>query len=141
HYRLYFAFSEPSGSLRDEQIELFLEAARVSAQEASAMFGRLSREMRPQGGTLAELLMNRLQASIDRISDQVVPAVVLALAEWMDTGDLGVAGDMDHRLAWQSATRLLDTLLKKVQPETRKTTLDHVFREGKALGWLSSVLR
>jgi hypothetical protein len=141
HYRLYFAFSEPAGALRDEQVELFIEAAKVSADEASEMFGRFSREKRPQGGTLAELLMDRLIVSIDRLSDGALPAVICALAEWMDADSLAIAGDFNERFAWHVATRLLEVLLKKAEPETRKSSIDRLFREGKALGWLSSVLR
>jgi hypothetical protein len=141
HYRLYFAFSEPAGALRDEQVERFIETAKVSADEASEMFGRFSRKKRPQGGTLAELLMDRLIVSIDRVSDGAIPAVIYALAEWMDTDNLAIAGDFSERFAWRVATRLLTILLHKAEPETRRSSVDRLFREGKALGWLSSVLR
>ena len=30
HYRLYFAFSQPSGALQDEQVDLFIETAKDS---------------------------------------------------------------------------------------------------------------
>jgi hypothetical protein len=141
HYRLYFAFSEPAGALRDEQVELFIEAAKVSPDAASLIFGRFSREKRPQGGSLAELLMDRLLVSIDRISDEAIPAIVHALAEWMDSDGLAIAGDFNERFAWRVATRLLESLVKRAHPETRRSTVDRLFREGKALGWLSSVLR
>jgi hypothetical protein len=141
HYRLYFAFSEPAGALRDEQVELFIEAATTSPDEASLMFGKFSREKRPQGGSLAELLMDRLLVSIDRLSNEAIPAIVHALAEWMDSDTLAIAGDFNERFAWHVATRLLKGLLKKAEPETRRSTVDCLFREGKALGWLSSVLR
>lgn len=141
HYRLYFAFSQPAGSLRDEQIELFIQAAKASPQEAALMFNKLSRETRPQGGSLAELLMDRLLMSIDRLPNEAIPAIVHALGETMDCDELAIAGDFNERFAWHAATRLLKRLLKKAQPETRSLAVDPLFREGKALGWLSLVLR
>ena len=105
------------------------------------MFSNFSREERRQGGSMAEVLMERLVSSMDRVPDEAIPSIAEALAETMDRDELAVAGDFNERFAWHSATRLLGSMLKKAQPTTRNITLSRLFGEGKASGWLTSIFR
>jgi predicted KAP-like P-loop ATPase len=141
HYRYYFAFSRPAGSLPDEQVEAFIRGAEKSADDAIVTLKELSREMRPQGGTLAEVLIDRLNAMADRIPVEAIPSIITSLAEIMDTDELAASGDFAERFAWQSATRLFRTLLPRITGDERRATVQSIFNKGRALGWLTSIVR
>ena len=59
----------------------------------------------------------------------------------MDTDELAVSGDFAERFAWRSATLLLKALLRRLTGEERSATVHSLFNEGRALGWLTDVVR
>ena len=59
HYRYYFAFFKPSGSLDDGQLQEFIYLAAIDQNAAAAMFLQFVESKRPQGGTVADLLIDR----------------------------------------------------------------------------------
>src|SRR5262249_35643007 len=72
HYRYYFAFSMPAGAVTDEQVQAFLTTAQHSPGDAVQMFVDFSRVARPQGGTLADMVIDRVCAWSNRISPSEV---------------------------------------------------------------------
>jgi predicted KAP-like P-loop ATPase len=141
HYRYYFAFSRPAGALPDEQVEAFVSSAEKSADEASTILKKLSRETRPQGGNLAEVLIDRLNAQADRIAVDAIPNIVSVLGETMDAEELSFPGEFEERFAWRAATRLLEALLGRLPANVREASIDSLFNGGQALGWLTAVIR
>jgi hypothetical protein len=141
HYRYYFAFSQPAGALPDEEAQAFIDAAQQSPADALVIFRKLSREVRPQGGTSAELLIDRLNAWADRIPTTAVPGIFRAFAQALDADEFSSGGDFGERTAWGSATRLTKVLLGRMTPDVRATGLRVLFTEGRALGWLTSIIR
>jgi hypothetical protein len=78
----------------------------------------------------------------DQIPASAIGAILRTIADTMDgpafterVGDFGV------RLSWQVASRVFQVLWSRMSDEQRGTTLREVFREGKAIGWLTHVLR
>ena len=141
HYRYYFAFSQPAGTLLDEQVEAFISSAEKSADDAIAILKGLSRETRPQGGNLAEVLIDRLNAQADRIPVGAMPGIIASLADIMDTDELAASGDFGERFAWRSATRLVKALLRRMTDDERRESVHSLFNKGRALGWLTTIIR
>jgi hypothetical protein len=142
HYRYYFAFSEPAGALRDDEVRAFLSVAENSPDDAIAMFSRLARQMRPQGGSMAGVLIDRLVALSDRIPAAAIVGILRSLAEAMDEVALSSRdGDFGQERAWLRANQALARLLKRVGRDTRAVCLEVLFQQGRALGWLTDVLR
>jgi hypothetical protein len=84
HYRYYFAFALPAGALSDAAVKAFLAVAEADPPQAIAQFAALAHQVRPQGGTMAEVLIDRLMASPERVSQAALPNVLAAFAHEMD---------------------------------------------------------
>lgn len=141
HYRLYFAFAEPSGALKDEEVQVFLSLLDNDPEQARERFAQFASTARPQGGVMAEVLIDRLIAWIDRIQPAVVPRIFGAFAFALDNvarqtrrADFG-----EHR-AWNLAARAV-TLFMRMHGVDRAACLRELFSEGRSLGWLTSILR
>src|SRR5271167_4871457 len=72
---------------------------------------------------------------------EAIPIIVTSLAETMDTDELAVSGDFAERFAWRSATLLLKALLRRLTGDERSATVQSPFNEGRALGWLTDIVR
>ena len=140
HYRYYFAFAQPTGALSDQQVQAFIDSASASPDDAILVLLNLAREERPQGGTLAELLIDRLNVWVDRIPDEAIPGIIKTLGQSMDTDELAVAGDFDERFTWRAATQLLRSLRRRASIGVQKATIE-LFKYGRAVGWLTSIIR
>jgi hypothetical protein len=142
HYRYYFAFSQPSGALADVEVTQFIETAARSPDEALLLFTRMSTVSRPQGGNAAEVLMDRLAAMAGKIPPAAIGAILRTFAQTMDSPAFSQSvGDFGVRLSWEVGNRVLQVLLPRASEEERKTTLRAMFREGRAIGWLTHILR
>jgi hypothetical protein len=143
HYRYYFAFSQPVGSLRDGQVQAFIDTAECSVSDAIGMFAELAQQGRPQGGRMAEVLVDRLGASSDRIPSAAIPGIFASFANSMDDiAKRSAPESFGEYAAWRTARRVVGALLKSIteKPDIRRTSLRSLF-EGRALGWLSDLLR
>jgi hypothetical protein len=141
HYRYYFAFERPAGALPDEQVQLFIELAERVPADAVRMFAELSRSTRPQGGTMAEVLIDRVIALADQVPEAAIPGMFAAFASAMDELALSsMAEDFGEPSAWRSARRAVRVLLNRAR-EIRTRSLRALFTEGLALGWLTDILR
>jgi hypothetical protein len=128
HYRYYFSFAH--------------DGAERASTNAIRMLTDLSGATRPQGGTMAEVLIDRLVAWSDRVSEGAVPGILAAFATTMD--DIAwttKAGDFGEHIAWRSARRAVTVLLKRTTGTLRQTSLNELFVNGRAIGWLSEILR
>jgi hypothetical protein len=142
HYRYYYAFSQPSGALPDVEVAHFIETAARSPEDALPLFNSLSTVARPQGGNAAEVLMDRLVAIGDRIPGAAVSGILRAFAETMDTPAFSEkVGGFGVRIAWEVAKRLVELLLPRISGCERKSVLDAMFGGGRAIGWLTHLLR
>lgn len=57
HYRYYFSFSAPSGTVSDTELNQFLSACETEPEKALVRFRQMIETQRPQGGRLAEVLL------------------------------------------------------------------------------------
>ena len=143
HYRYYFAFAQPGGALTDERVEGLIQLADQDRDGAIRMFRELAAEARPQGGVMAELMIERLIAAADRISANGVAGIVSALSEVLDDVALSTRdGDWGQHRAWDAAELLVSRLLRGVaDPVIRGECINRLFASGRAIGWQTSLLR
>jgi len=141
HYRYYFAFAEPAGALRDEQVQLFIDLAASQPGEALTMLAALAGEVRPQGGVMAEVLIDRVTAAAERVPAAAIPGIFAALAAVLDDVARSSQGaDVGEWTAWGAAEEAVRRLLRQVPQGDREDCLRRLF-EGRALGWLTDLLR
>jgi len=142
HYRLYFAFAQPSGALGDDQVAAFIELAQRDVDAVVRMFADLAGRNRPQGGVMAEVLVERLLAAIDQVPATAVPGIFASLAATLDAAALSTRdGAFGQHRAWGSAERAVELLLRKVPDEQRAECIRRIFDDGRSLGWITSILR
>jgi hypothetical protein len=142
HYRYYFAFVRPAGALTDEEVEAFISLCEHAPNEAIARFFDLTAKVRPQGGTMAEVLTDRLVGMSDSLPEVAIPAIFASFARTMDELALSSQpGDFGQHRAWNKAERGIKVLLKRVTGEVRTMSIRTLFEEGHSIAWLSSVLR
>jgi predicted KAP-like P-loop ATPase len=141
HYRLYFAFAEPIGALKDDDARGFVLLAEAAPDQARARFAELANTARPQGGVMAEVLIDRLTTWADRIQPAIIPAIFAAFAFALDdVARRTRRGDFGEYRGWGLGKRAVVRLLKK-QGIDRAACLQALFSEGRSLGWLTSMLR
>lgn len=142
HYRFYFSFSVPAGSLPDEVVREFLAKAGSDTSSALAMFSKLAGKNRPQGGSMADVLIDRLSAIPDRISGDALLAILHCFTETMDdVARSSPASDFGTDRTWSLAEKLTRICLRNAPSEVRTRALGILFVEGKSLGWLTDLIR
>jgi predicted KAP-like P-loop ATPase len=142
HYRFYFAFAQPSGALGDDQVDAFVRSAERAHGAAVRMFAELAEQERPQGGMMAEVLIERLFAVADQIPVGSIPGILASLANNLDNIALSSGdGAFGRHRSWQAAEGLVKLLLKRASVDQRADCLRYLFQEGTAVGWITSVLR
>jgi hypothetical protein len=141
HYRLYFAFAEPSGALKDDDAQAFLLLAETAPDQARDQFAKLANTVRPQGGVMAEVLIDRLATWADRIQPTAVPAIFGAFAFALDdVARHARRGDLGGYRGWGPTKSAVTTLIKKPGVD-RAACLQALFSNGRSLGWLTRILR
>jgi hypothetical protein len=135
HSRYYFAFSKSAGALDDLELYSVISSAEHGAN-LEDVFVALMKEVRPQGGTKFDVLIDRLNR-LDEASlpEAVGPRIMNALADCMDgASDRGQWG---VRWTWQSAERLFKKLASQLLKEDRWGVMRDVFALGRSIGWLT----
>jgi hypothetical protein len=142
HYRYYFAFALPAGALSDATVQAFITAAENDPSHALAQFAALACQARPQRGTMAEVLVDRLTVAPSRVPQAALPGVLAAFAHEMDGMARSPSDDFaGYSRAWLAGERAVTVLLGVAEPETRAACLRALFDDGQSLGWLTDTLR
>lgn len=143
HYRFYFALSCPQGALTDSAFRAFINSAVRSPADAGMQFLSMASTEKPQGGVIAEALLDRLQgAGINVVPVNAVWGIIMAIADGVDTAALKIGeGDMGRYWIWVQANAVLEGALKRLSSGQRTSLVKNLFGSGKSLGWLTDVLR
>ncbi|HST09665.1 MAG TPA: P-loop NTPase fold protein [Terriglobales bacterium] len=141
HFRYYFAFAQPVGALTDDVLQAYVGNAQDDLPAAYARFEALTAEPRPQGGTMAEVLIDRLIAVADKIPQAARIGVVRTLARSMDAPALNRNSDFGKARSWLPAEHLVERLFATAELGIRAACIDALFTEGQSLGWITSILR
>lgn len=147
HYRHYFAFSQPAGSISDQEIEEFITLASKEQEgtldRIRILFDTFIEKQRPQGGLLAEVLLDRISARSEVLTQAAAENIVLLMSHEMDKIVVKTMNKSEllRYTSWNEAEHLFRKLLPRIEKERRVGVIERAFRSGEALGWLTSILR
>lgn len=143
HYRYYFAFSQPSGALGDDQLNTFVDMAKIDRTSTISRLQILGGQERPQGGVMAELLIERLIAIAQQIPVAAIPNILSALSDTLD--DIAYRNrnaDWGHFPSWGAAGLLVEKLMRRTTDRAvREEYITRLFAEGRAIGWQTDLFR
>lgn len=142
HYSYYFSFAEPSGSLNDSELEAFLFTCEQDPEKAASRFRQLIETQRPQGGRLAEVLLDRLVAAGTKISPEQVKGLFKALGEAIDELVPFAKTDFGPPEFLKGNRQEVFGLIEQVQnSDERSEVLRSLFSDGKSVAWLVGIIR
>lgn len=142
HYRYYFSFSAPSGSVSDTELNQFLSACEIEPKKALVRFRQMIELQRPQGGRLAEVLLDRILGARDRILSPQIQGLFWILGEALDEL-IPVAKTAYGRPNFLKGDQQeIFGLIAQVQDnDLRSNILQSLFSNGKSMAWLVAIIR
>ncbi|WFE89839.1 P-loop NTPase fold protein [Roseibium porphyridii] len=143
HYRLYFALSGPSHALKHHDHDAFWAAADNSPDRVAAVLLHLHALELTGSLSKADLLLERLKGVGDEtLTPNRCRNILAGFANVMD--DAYRARPFDHGWIvslWDRATALVARMVARLDADTRAGLIQHIFGEGRALGWLTTLMR
>lgn len=143
HYRLYFALIGPSHALTSGNVESLLSAADDGKAETITSLLALHGELISGSLGKADLLLERLtDAKTDALNATRSRNLLLAFADALDDAfRLRPFDQFWVNSLWDRADKLLPKMLSELEPSDRSTVVVQMFEEGRAIGWLTNLLR
>ncbi len=143
HYRLYFALAGPSHALTQGNFTSMWEAAEAAADQAGAVLLQLHGERATGSLTKADLLLERIaDGAFEILTPKQCENLLVALSQVLD--DAYRRHPFDGfwiSSLWDRAQRVIPSLLSRLEPTRRAAAVTTMFREGAAVGWLTSLFR
>ena len=143
HYRLYFALTGPGHTITHHQAYELWEAASKGVNETAYALLALGEQRISAELTKVDLFLERLGGALAaEVKPERAENLLLALSNIMDAFDKPNS-DQSFMIftTWDRAERVVARLLGRAGSEKRSELIDRIFRDGAALGWLSSLLR
>ena len=141
HYRRYFSYSMPQGTITDAELANFLQFCVEHPNHAVKHFRKLSHMNRPQGGKMGKVLLDRITEWKERISSLQVEHLFYVLGDSIDE----LARYPNRTQGYDSFLRgerhQVFGLVEGLEQDQRLNTLETLFREASALAWLSGIVR
>jgi predicted KAP-like P-loop ATPase len=141
HYRRFFTFSAPTNAPVVSDYESLRAATEESAAATSHLLTTWQASLLTSGVSKTEVMLDRLATDADsHLTSGRAQHLLTAFSDVLDDLGRDHVNDMGGPEVWRRAQRLLPRLLELVG-EQRAEILRNMFREGRALSWLTSVLR
>jgi hypothetical protein len=141
HYRLYFAFAQPTNAPRASDFNDLATAIGESAEQAATLLRQWQSQRLTSGVTRAEVMLDRLSAhGLAAPTAPKAEHLLLAYANVMDELAGGSVNDFGGPDVWRRAMRSLPTLLDALG-DARPASIRRMFAEGEAISWLTSLFR
>jgi predicted KAP-like P-loop ATPase len=143
HYRLYFALAGPSHALTQGNFTSMREASAAGANQVGSVLLSLHDEQAAGSLTKADLMLERIKSSAYEV---LAPAqcgnLLVAFSQVMDEAYRRHPIDrFSISSLWDRAERLIPLLLSRLEAARRAEVVAAMFREGAAIGWLTSLFR
>jgi hypothetical protein len=143
HYRLYFALGGPSHALTHSDIRSLQASTAEGAKAIGSLILQWQKESAVGSFGKADLLLERMRGGLsEALGDDQRKHFLLALANSMDEAyrlrpfDRGWTNSI-----WDRAEYVVPLLLSRLDPRERAATIDAMFKDGVAIGWLTTLLR
>jgi predicted KAP-like P-loop ATPase len=142
HGNYYFGLSSPKGGLSDHEYGAVVDRLTGDSTSAAQELERLLSVTRPQGGTLADVVLDRVHLEGNMLVIGKMRHLLVALSNFAD--EFAMVGKRDFRdkpAAWRLSRALLKLHLQKLDRPNREALVQEIFANGKALGWLTDIFR
>lgn len=143
HYRLYLALIGPGHAITQQQLAgLWSAASETPIRTAKAIIPLGQQPISPEL-TKADLFLERLpNVEPETITETQATSLLIAFSDVMDMFD---RPGSDHAFmlstTWDRAEKAAQMLIDQIGIETREALLKTIFEDGRALGWLTHLLR
>lgn len=139
HHRLYFAFSEPAGTLSDRDLWTLIRLIQEDQVAGNARLREIAVQTRPQGGTIGMVFLDRICLVKEFPSEAVLP-LLYGLSEIMDTvtRDFGMSEGSFHLSANFSSPF---GIVRFLPNETRKDAISRFIQTSQSLVWVNGIVR
>ncbi|MCZ4288992.1 KAP family P-loop NTPase fold protein [Hoeflea alexandrii] len=143
HYRLYFALGGPSHALTQSDFQSIWAAIEADAAEAGMALLNLHSEKALGTLTKADLLLERINGgAYEVLTPQQCENFLVAFSQVMDQAYLLDPFERSRLGSiWDRAERLIPMLLMRLEPTQREGVIKAMFRDGAAIGWLTTLFR
>ncbi|SMP36410.1 KAP family P-loop NTPase fold protein [Shimia sagamensis] len=142
HFSYYFSFSSPSGGLDDSEVEGFLAACERDQEKAVSVFREMIGQKRPQGGRLAEILLDLIVARSSSVSTSQVQGLFVVLGEAIDELIPFAKTEFGYADFLKARRGEIFGLIDRVKDEKiRGGMLHKLFSTAKSIAWLSGIIR
>ena len=143
HYRLYFAYADPSHALKQADFDAFWQASREGANEVANVLAKMHRLKPARNLGKVDILLERIRGT-DPVT--LTPAqcanILLGFANVLD--DLYRIRAFERFWVtgpWDRAERMVAPLLQRLEAIERTETIEAMFAQGRALSWLTTIFR
>lgn len=142
HYRMYFGLIGPSHAVTQQGFDLFWGAVDAGPDAAAAALLELHGQQALGALRKSDVLFERLRGMDDALwTPARARSLLLALGEMMDEAGRRTPRDRNIITNADRAERLVPILIHRLDPSERGATIDELFGQGTALGWLTTLLR
>lgn len=142
HYRAYFAFWHPEGSVSEKEISQFLKLLADDPQDARREFATASNTFLPGKVLRAERLLDQILAA-GALSDKQLISLVESVADGLDQAARAAPSHSSLWGAsiWRRGEEVMRLAKQKLKAGTARAILVDAFAAGRALGFLINTLR
>ncbi|WP_288200147.1 P-loop NTPase fold protein [uncultured Pleomorphomonas sp.] len=143
HYRLYFALEGPSYVLSQSDFSKMREAVSTGPEQTGRELQRLHEQHTAGSLSKADLMLERIELnSAQTLTPIQSRHLLIALSNELDEAFRRKPFDRSWTTSlWDRAQRLVPPLLSRLEPLSRAATITAIFHDGRAIGWLTSLLR
>jgi hypothetical protein len=138
HYRLYFGFSEPAGTLSDGDLRALISQIQEDQAAGNARLRQLAVQPRPQGGTMGMVFLDRL-CLVKEIPSEAVLPLLYGISEIMDTVTRDFGFDRISHL--RAAASSPFGIVRFLPIETRKDAIVRFIQTSPSLTWVNGIVR
>ena len=142
HYRYYFALSKPKRAFNEESMHEFFELLQTDVEGAIEFVLDLCGQKSDTVFSKAHLFFERLEgASLKALTAESQANLMLVLANTLDEAAReGTRGEWGRMDVLETGRRIFYTLLENSEGVSNET-LENMFGNGEAIGWLSNIVR
>lgn len=143
HYRYYFALARPTHTLAKDEYAAVWDAAEANAEQVGSLLLRFHDDKLVESLTKADFLLERIKDETYKILTPIqCENFLIAFSQVMDEAfEKHSFTLLWINSLWDRAEGLIRLLLSRVEEGRRENVIAKMFREGAAIGWLTSLFR
>ncbi len=140
YFRLYFALSLPTGFLSDEEVRDFLDMCSRDPEAAARHFRGRCAEDRPQGDSMAQVLLSRILERKEDISADRISDLLAVLGDSLDDFARRLPERQGSPPSLYGDALEVFRLIKNLSEDERLATLEAIFAKAASLSWLNAIV-